>query len=72
MREVEDAVRSVERAHKEVTVSHPADEDDVGHLAEFPKKRLMYSPEAAATTKTSPSAGGSGATSSSRMGVPPT
>ena len=70
--EVEDAVHSVERAYKEVVVSHPADEDDVGHLAEVPKKRLLSSPEAAATTKTSPSAGGSGATSTSRMGMPPT
>ena len=42
------------------------------HQNEVPKKRLLYSPETAATTKTSPSAGGSGATSTSRMGVPPT
>ena len=70
--EVEDAVRSVEHTYKEVAVSHPTDEYDVGHLIEVPKKRLLYSPKAAATTKTSPSAGGSGATSISRMGVPPT
>ena len=51
--EVEDVMRSVERAYKEVAVSHPADEDDDGHLAEVPKKKLMFSPEAEAT-KTPP------------------
>ena len=54
--EVEDAVRSVEHTYTEVAVSHPTDEDDVGHLAEVPKKRLLFSPEAAATKKTFPSA----------------
>ena len=37
--EVEDAVRSVEHTYKEFVVSHPADEDDDGHLVEVPKKR---------------------------------
>ena len=58
--EVEDAVRSVERTYKEVAVSHPADEDNDRHLAEVPKKRLLFSPEAAVTKKATPSAGGMG------------
>ena len=35
--EVEDAVRSVEHAFKELAASHPADEDDDGHLVEVPQ-----------------------------------
>ena len=69
--EVEDAMCSVEHTYKEVAVSHPADEDDDGHLAMVPKKRLLFSPEAAATEKTSPSAGGLGAGSTYRVGAPP-
>ena len=46
--EVEDAVRSVERAFKVLVASHPSDEDDDGHLVEVPKKKLLFSPEAAA------------------------
>ena len=37
---MEDVVRSIERAFKELAVSHPTDEDDDGHLAEVPKKKL--------------------------------
>ena len=51
--EVEDAMHSIECAYKELAVSHSADEDDDGHLAEVPKKKLLFSPEAAAT-KTPP------------------
>ena len=69
--DMEDAVRSVERIYKEAAVSDPADEDNVGHLAEVPKKRLLFSPEKAATQKTSSSAGGSGATPNFRAGMPP-
>ena len=68
---VEDAVRSIEHAYKEVAVSHRADEDNDGHLAEVPKKRFLFSPEAAATKKATPSAGGSGVASTSRESVPP-
>ena len=63
--------RSVEHAYKEVAVSHPADEDDDGHLTEVPKKRLLFSPEAAATKKTTLSTGGSGSDSTHRASAPP-
>ena len=69
--EVEDAVRSVERAFKELAVSHPADEDDNGHHAELPKKKLLFSPETA-DLKTPPmSTGGSGAGSTYLAAAPP-
>ena len=69
--EVEDAVRSVERAFKESAVSHPADEDDDGHLAEVPKKKLLFSPEAAAIKTPPMRIGGSGVGSTYRAVVPP-
>ena len=46
--EVEDAAHSVERAFKELAASYPADEDDDGHLAEIPKKKLLFSSETSA------------------------
>ena len=69
--EVGDAIHSVENSNKELEVSHPTDEDDDGHLAEVPKKRLLFPPEAAVTKKTTPSAGGSGAGSTSCASAPP-
>ena len=57
---MEDAVRSVGRALRELAVSHPADEDDNGYLAEVPKKKLLFSPEAAAMNTPPMSIGGSG------------
>ena len=66
----EDAMRSVERAYKELAVSHPADEDNDGHLAEVPKKKLLFSPEAAATKTPPLSTGGSGAGSTYRAAAP--
>ena len=59
-------MRSVNRAFKELAVSHPVDEDDDGHLAVVPKKKLLFSPEAAVTKKASSRAGGLGAASTSR------
>ena len=54
-----------------LAVSHPADEYDDGHLAEVPKKKLLFSPEAA-TMKTPPmSIGGSGDGSTYRAAAPP-
>ena len=69
--EVEDAVHTIERAFKELAVSHPADEDDDGHLAEVPKKKLLLSPEAAALKTPLMSIGGSGDGSTYRAAVPP-
>ena len=46
---------------------HPADEDDDGHLVEVPKKKLLFSPEAAALKTPPMSIGGSGAGSMSSM-----
>ena len=68
---VEDAVRSVEHAFKELAVSHPADEDDNGHLAEVPKKKLMFSLEIAVLKTPPMSTGGSGAGSTYHTTVPP-
>ena len=69
--ELEDAVRSVERAFKELAVSHPADEDNNGHLAEVPKKKPLLSPEAAALKTPPMSIGSSGARSTYRAAAPP-
>ena len=69
--EVEDAVRSVERAFKELAVSHPADEDDNGHLAEVPKKKLLFSPETVALKTPPMSTDGSGARSTYLATAPP-
>ena len=68
---VEVAVRSVEHAFKELEVSHPADKDDDGNLAEVPKKKLLFSPEAAAMKTPPMSIGGSGAGSTYRGAAPP-
>ena len=69
--EVEDAVRSVERTFKELAVSHPADEDDNGHLTEVPKKKLFFSPEAVAMKTPPMSIGGLGARSTYHAAAPP-
>ena len=69
--DAEDAVRSVERAFKLLAASHPADEDDDGHLVEVPKKKLMFSPETAALKTPPMSIGGSGAGSTYRAAIPP-
>ena len=69
--EVEDVVRSIERAFKELVVSHPSDEDYDGHLAEVPKKKLMFCPEATALKTPPMSIGGSGAGSTYRAAIPP-
>ena len=69
--EVEDAARSVEHAFKELAASHPADEDDDGHLAEVPKKKLLFSPETVALKTPPQSTGGSGAGSTYPVAVPP-
>ena len=68
--EVEDSVRSVERTFKELAVSCPADEDDNGHLAEVPKKKLLFSPEAAAMKTPPMSTSGSGAGSTYLAAAP--
>ena len=69
--EVEDAVRSIERAFKELAISHPVDKDNNGHLAEVPKKKLLFSLEVAAMKTPPMSTGGSVAGSTYRAAAPP-
>ena len=64
-------MHSVERAFKELAVSHPADDDDDRHLAEVPKKKLLFSPEAAAIKTPPMSIGSSRAGSTYRAAPPP-
>ena len=64
-------MRSVERAFKARAVLHPTDEDDDGHLTEVPKKKLMFSPEAAAIKTPPISIGSLGAGSTYRAAAPP-
>ena len=64
-------MRSIEHAYKALVVSHPADEDDDGHLTEVSKKKLMLSPEAVAMKTPPMSIGSSGAGSTYRAAVPP-
>ena len=62
---------SIECAFKELAVKNPADEDDKGHLAVVPKKKLLFSPEAAALKTPPMSTGGSGAGSTYLAAAPP-